>query len=137
MITGLSHVSIAVPSLEAAAKRLKELYGLAVGAAKVNEAQGVRLAYVELPNARIELMEPSRLDSTIAKFLEKNPAGGIHHFCLNVDNVAAAAAGMKANGARVLGGGTPQRNVHGERIAFIHPKDFLGALVELEEKSKG
>jgi methylmalonyl-CoA/ethylmalonyl-CoA epimerase len=137
MITGLSHVSIAVPSLEAAAKRLKELYGLAVGAAKVNEAQGVRLAYVELPNARIELMEPSRLDSTIAKFLEKNPAGGIHHFCLNVDNVAAAAAGMKANGARVLGDGTPQRNVHGERIAFIHPKDFLGALVELEEKSKG
>ena len=137
MITGLSHVSIAVPSLEAAAKRLKELYGLAVGAAKVNEAQGVRLAYVELPNARIELMEPSRLDSTIAKFLEKNPAGGIHHFCLNVDNVAAAAAGMKANGARVLGGGTPQRNVHGERIAFIHPKDFLGALVELEEKSQG
>jgi len=137
MITGLSHVSIAVPSLEAAAKRLKELYGLAVGAAKVNEAQGVRLAYVELPNARIELMEPSRLDSTIAKFLEKNPAGGIHHFCLNVDNVAAAAAGMKANGARVLGGGTPQRNVHGERIAFIHPKEFLGALVEIEEKSKG
>ena len=78
MITGLSHVSIAVPSLEAAAKRLKELYGLEVGAAKVNEEQGVRLAYVELPNARIELMEPSRPGSPIAKFLEKNPAGGIH-----------------------------------------------------------
>jgi methylmalonyl-CoA/ethylmalonyl-CoA epimerase len=136
MITGLSHVSIAVPSLEAAAKRLKDLYGLEVGAAKVNEEQGVRLAFVELPNARIELMEPSRPGSPIAKFLEKNPAGGIHHFCLNVDSVAAAAGDMKAKGARVLGDGTPQRNVHGERIAFVHPKDFLGALVELEEKSK-
>jgi len=134
MITGLSHVSIAVPSLEAAAKRLKELYGLEVGAAKVNEEQGVRLAYVELPNARIELMEPSRSGSPISKFLEKNPAGGIHHFCLNVDNVAVAVGGMKAKGARVLGDGTPQRNVHGERIAFVHPKDFLGVLVELEEK---
>src|SRR5207344_1914935 len=102
MITGLSHVSIAVPSLEAAAKRLKELYSLEVSAAKVNEEQGVRLAYVELPNARIELMEPSRPGSPISKFLEKNPAGGIHHFCLNVDNLAATAGGMKAKGARVL-----------------------------------
>ena len=136
MITGLSHVSIAVPSLEAAAKRLKDLYGLEVGAAKVNEEQGVRLAYVELPNARIELMEPSRPGSPISKFLEKNPAGGIHHFCLNVDNVAAAVGGMKAKGARVLGDGAAQRNVHGERIAFVHPKDFLGALVELEERKK-
>ena len=137
MITGLSHVSIAVPSLEAAAKRLKDLYGLEVGAAKVNEQQGVRLAYVELANARIELMEPARPDSPIAKFLERNPAGGIHHFCLNVDDIAATAGGMKAKGARVLGDGSPQRNVHGERIAFVHPKDFLGALVELEEHSKG
>lgn len=137
MITGLSHVSIAVPSLEAAAKRLKELYGLEVGATKVNEEQGVRLAYVELPNARIELMEPLRPGSPIAKFLERNPAGGIHHFCLNVDDVAATARAVTGKGARVLGGGSPQQNVHGDRIAFVHPKDFLGALVELEEKSKG
>jgi methylmalonyl-CoA/ethylmalonyl-CoA epimerase len=136
MITGLSHVSIAVPSLEAAAKRLKELYGLEVGAAKVNEEQGVRLAYVELPNARIELMEPSRPGSPISKFLERNPAGGIHHFCLNVDDVAATRAGLARKGVRVLGEGKESRNVHGERIAFVHPKDFLGALVELEEKSK-
>src|SRR3970282_960184 len=136
MITGLSHVSIAVPSLEAAAQRLKELYGLEVGAATVNEEQGVRLAYVELPNARIELMEPSPLDSPISKFLEKNPAGGIHHFCLNVDDVPAPSAGFARKGARVLGEGKESRNVHGERIAFIHPRDFLGALVELEEKSK-
>ena len=136
MITGLSHVSIAVPSLEAAAKRLKDVYGLKVGAAKVNEQQGVRLAYVELANARIELMEPARPDSPISKFLEKNPAGGIHHFCLNVDDVAVTAGGVAAKGARVLGDGKEQRNVHGERIAFVHPKDFLGALVELEEIRK-
>jgi methylmalonyl-CoA/ethylmalonyl-CoA epimerase len=145
MITGLSHVSIAVPNLEAAAKRLKEVYNLEVGAAQVNEQQGVRLAYVELANARIELMEPSRTDSPVSKFLEKNPAGGIHHFCLNVDDVAATARVVAGRGVRVLGDGSPQHNVHGERIALVHPKDFLGALVELEEskakvesrKSKG
>lgn len=134
MITGLSHVSIAVPSLEAAAKRLREVYGLEVGAARVNEEQGVRLAYVELPNARIELMEPLRPDSPISKFLEKNPAGGIHHFCLHADDVAATSAGLTRKGVRVLGEGKEARNVHGERIAFVHPKDFLGALLELEEK---
>jgi methylmalonyl-CoA/ethylmalonyl-CoA epimerase len=133
MITGLSHVSIAVPSLEAAAKRLKEVYGLDVGKAMVNERQGVRLAYVELPNARIELMEPSRPDSPISKFLQKNPAGGIHHFCVNVDDVAATGAGLTRKGVRILGDGKESRSVHGERIAFVHPKDFLGALVELEE----
>lgn len=137
MITGLSHVSIAVPSLEAAAKRLKEVYGLEAGAVRVNEQQGVRLAYVELPNARIELMEPARPDSPISRFLEKNPGGGIHHFCLNVDDVAATSAGIAGKGARVLGDGHDSRNVHGERIAFVHPKDFLGALVELEEHRKG
>lgn len=134
MITGLGHVSIVVPSLDAAAKRLKDVYGLEVGAVKVNDEQGVRLAYVELPNARIELMEPSRPDSPVSKFLERNPAGGIHHFCLEVDDVPATAAGLSKKGARVLGEGKEQRNVHGERIAFVHPKDFLGALVELEEK---
>lgn len=134
MITGLSHVSIVVPSLDAAARRLKDVYGLDVGEVKVNDEQGVRLAYVELGNARIELMEPSRPDSPVSKFLERNPAGGIHHFCLNVDDVAATSATLVTKGARVLGEGKPQKNVHGERIAFVHPKDFLGALVELEEQ---
>ena len=137
MITGFSHVSIAVPSLEAAAKKLKETYGLTVGAAQVNEQQGVRLAYVELGNARIELMEPARTDSPIAKFLERNPGGGIHHFCLEVEDVADTAAALAGSGARVLGGGAPQKNVHGAAIAFVHPKDFLGALVELEERAVG
>lgn len=133
MVTGLSHVSIVVPDLNAAAERLKRLYGLSVGETRVNDEQGVRLAYVELANARIELMEPSRPDSPVAKFLERNPKGGIHHFCLSVDSVEATAQAIQAQGARVLGAGKVQRNVHGERIAFVHPADFLGALVELEE----
>lgn len=133
MITGLSHVSIVVPSLDAAAQRLREVYGLALGEVAVNEQQGVRLAYVELGNAKIELMEPSRPDSPVAKYLERNPGGGIHHFCLAVDSVDAAANMITQHGARVLGDGKPQHNAHGERIAFVHPRDFLGALVELEE----
>jgi methylmalonyl-CoA/ethylmalonyl-CoA epimerase len=134
MITGLSHVSLVVPDLDAAALRLKEVYGLTVGETQVNEAQGVRLAYVELPNARIELMEPSRADSPIAKFLARNPGGGIHHFCLGVDSVDETAESISAHGVRILGDGKAQHNVHGERIGFVHPKDFLGALVELEEE---
>ena len=134
MITGFSHVSIVVPSLDAAAARLVEAYGLKVGAVSINEQQGVRLAYVELGNAKIELMEPSRPDSPVSKFLERNPQGGIHHFCLAVDSVDATRADISGKGARVLGDGKPQFNVHGERIAFVHPRDFLGALVELEEQ---
>ena len=88
---------------------------------------------VELGAAKIELMEPSRPDSPIAKFLERNPTGGIHHFCLGVDDVEKAAHAFAQNGVRVLGGGKPQRNVAGGPIAFLHPGDFLGALVELEE----
>lgn len=133
MITGLSHVSIVVPSLDAAAKRLKEVYGLTLGEAHLNEQQGVRLAYAELGNARIELMEPARPGSPVSKFLERNPNGGIHHFCLSVDSVEATARDIGDKGARVLGDGKLQKNVHGERIAFVHPRDFLGALVEIEE----
>ena len=133
MISGLSHVSIVVPSLAAAAARLKAVYGLDVGEPRVNDEQGVRVAFVELGNARIELMEPSRADSPVTKFLERNPHGGIHHLCLAVDSVDATTEAISNHGARVLGHGE-QRNVHGERIAFVHPKDFLGALVELEEQ---
>ena len=136
MITGLSHVSIVVPSLDVAARRLAEIYGLQIGEINVNEQQGVRMAYVDLGNAKIELMEPSRADSPVAKFLERNPKGGIHHFCVGVDSVDAARAELAGKGATVLGDGKPQYNVHGERIAFVHPKDFLGALVELEEHTK-
>jgi methylmalonyl-CoA/ethylmalonyl-CoA epimerase len=133
MITGLNHISIAVPDLEAAARQLSEKYGLVLGPRLVNAEQGVRLAYVELGATRIELIAPSRPDSPIAKFLERNPGGGIHHLCLGVDNVDDTVGGLAQNGVRILGGGKPQHNVAGERIAFVHPGDFLGALVELEE----
>jgi len=133
MITGFSHVSIVVPDIEAAARMLADRYGLAVGKRMVNEQQGVRLAYVELANGKIELMEPSRSDSPIAKFLERNPKGGIHHLALGVDDMDRTAQALGANGVRLLGDCKPQHNVAGERIAFIHPADFLGALVELEQ----
>jgi methylmalonyl-CoA/ethylmalonyl-CoA epimerase len=133
MPPAFSHVSIVVPDIEAAARHLAEKFGLAVGQCLVNAEQGVRLAYVDLGAARIELMEPSRPDSPVAKFLERNPKGGIHHFCLSVEDVGKAVHGLSQNGVRVLGEGKPQHNVAGDRIAFIHPGDFLGALVELEE----
>jgi methylmalonyl-CoA/ethylmalonyl-CoA epimerase len=136
MITGLSHVSIVVPDLAAALEKLRAMYGLVAGEIKVNEEQGVRMTYIDLGNAKIELMEPSRPDSPVAKFLERNPRGGIHHFCLGVDSVEQATAELTAAGAQVLGGGKVQLNVHGERIAFVHPKDFLGALIELEENNE-
>ena len=133
MKMGFSHVSIVVPDIEAAARMLHDKYGLTAGVRRLNEQQGVRLAYVDLGAAKIELMEPSRPDSPVAKFLERNPRGGIHHFSLSVDDVDAATHAFAAKGIRVLGDGTPQRNLAGERIAFVHPHDFLGALVELEE----
>jgi methylmalonyl-CoA/ethylmalonyl-CoA epimerase len=133
MFTGLSHVSIVVPDLDAAARRLRETYGLTVGETLTNTEQGVHLAYVDLGNARIELMSPSRPDSPVAKFLERNPKGGIHHFSLGVDDMQATADQLRDKAVRVLGDGRPQYNVAGERIAFLHPADFLGALVELEE----
>ena len=133
MITGLSHVSIVVPDLTAALEKMRATYGLTAGEIKVNDEQGVRMTYIDLGNAKIELMEPSRPDSPIAKFLERNPKGGIHHFCLGVDSVGQATNTLTAAGVQVLGAGKVQLNVHGERIAFVHPKDFLGALIELEE----
>ena len=133
MITGLSHVSIVVPDLAAALEKMRAMYGLQAGEIKVNDEQGVRMTYIDLGNAKIELMEPSRPDSPIAKFLERNPKGGIHHFCLGVDSVEQTTKTLTAAGVQVLGAGKVQLNVHGERIAFVHPKDFLGALIELEE----
>src|ERR1700694_5751852 len=108
MITTLSHISIMVPDLAAAVRRLRETFGLQVGETQTNAEQGVRLAYVDLGNARIELMEPSRPDSPVAKFLERNPKGGIHHLSLGVDDMAATAGGLRRGGVRILGGGSPQ-----------------------------
>jgi len=112
---------------------LADRFGLAVGERMINEQQGVRLAYIELAGGRIELMQPSRPGSPIAKFLERNPKGGIHHLALAVDDMDRTAQTLGTSGVRLLGAGKPQHNVAGERIAFIHPADFLGALVELEQ----
>ena len=133
MITGFSHVSIVVPDIEAAARMLAEKFGLAVGERMINEQQGVRLAYIELAGGRIELMEPSRPDSPIAKFLERNPDGGIHHVCYEVSDIRVARDSLKAQGARVLGDGEPKIGAHGKPVLFLHPKDFCGTLVELEQ----
>src|SRR5712691_5688494 len=105
MVTGLNNVSIVVPDIEAAVRSLEEKYDLRVGARMLNAEQGVRLAYVELAGATIELIEPARPDSPVAKFLERNPRGGIHHFCLSVDDVESTARTFSRNGVRVLGGG--------------------------------
>jgi methylmalonyl-CoA/ethylmalonyl-CoA epimerase len=137
MITGFNHVSMVVPDLKAAIARLESVYGLKASEPKVNEEQGVRLAWIELGNAKLELMEPTRPDSPVARFLERNPNGGIHHFCLNVGDLAVAQSELAQHEVKPLGGGKEQRSVHGDRIAFVHPKDFLGALVELEEHRAG
>jgi len=136
MFTSLSHVSIVVPDLDAAARRLRETYGLTVGETQTNAEQGVRLAYVDLGNAKIELMEPSRPDSPVAKFLERNSKGGIHHVSFVVDAMDEMVGKLREKGVRILGDGKSQYNVSGERIAFVHPGDFLGALVELEEHGR-
>ncbi len=132
MITGLSHVSLIVPDLAAAAERLARVYGLAVGEVQVNAQQGVRLAYVELGNARLELMQPLPGNAPLQRFLERHPQGGLHHVALAVDSVAATCEALAASGVQPVSA-AQARNVHGEPIAFIHPRDFLGALLELEE----
>jgi methylmalonyl-CoA/ethylmalonyl-CoA epimerase len=131
VIAGLSHVSIAVPKLEAAIEILGRNYGLVAGEIKTNVGQSVRLVCFDLGNAKLELIEPTNPESPIAKFLERNPRGGIHHFSLTADNFDAAIERLTTKGISLLGTKS-QKNVDGDPIAFIHPKDFLGSLVELE-----
>jgi len=131
VIAGLSHVSIAVPNLEAAIEILSRNFGLVAGEIRTNREQGVRLVYIDLGNAKLELMEPINPESPIAKFLERNPRGGIHHFSLAADNFDAAIESITTKGVSLLGT-KGQQNIDGGPIAFIHPKDFLGSLVELE-----
>jgi methylmalonyl-CoA/ethylmalonyl-CoA epimerase len=130
---GLSHVAIAVPDLEKAIDRLATAYGLAAGKIYENPDQGVRLAYVELGNSRIELIEPILSEGPIAAFIEKHPAGGVHHVSLYVDDVPVALGELGKHDVSVIGGGKVGKNAHGDDIAFIHPKSFLGTLLEIEE----
>ncbi|MFD2740273.1 methylmalonyl-CoA epimerase [Sulfitobacter aestuarii] len=133
MIGRLNHVAIAVPDLEAAADLYRNALGAQVGAPQDEPDHGVRVIFIELPNTKIELLNPLGADSPIQGFLDKNPAGGIHHICYEVEDILAARDKLKASGARVLGSGEPKIGAHGKPVLFLHPKDFNGALVELEE----
>jgi methylmalonyl-CoA/ethylmalonyl-CoA epimerase len=133
MIGRLNHVAIAVRDIAKAAAVYRDSLGAEVSAAMPQPNHGVTTVFVTLPNTKIELLEPLGEGSPIAKFLERNPDGGIHHVCYEVDDILAASAKLKAEGARVLGDGAPKIGAHGKPVLFLHPKDFCGTLVELEE----
>jgi len=133
MIGRLNHVAIAVPDLDAACAQYRDALGASVGAPQDEPDHGVTVVFVELPNTKIEFLHPLGENSPIAGFLEKNPAGGIHHICYEVDDILAARDRLIASGARVLGTGEPRIGAHGKPVLFLHPKDFVGTLVELEQ----
>ena len=133
MIGRLNHVAIAVQDLDAATAIYRDTLGAKVTDPLPQPEHGVTVVFVELPNSKVELMSPLGEGSPIAGFVEKNPAGGIHHVCYEVDDILAARDRMKEAGARVLGSGEPKTGAHGKPVLFLHPKDFLGTLVELEQ----
>ncbi len=133
MIGRLNHVAIAVPDLAAATKLYAETLGAKVSAPKAQPAHGVTVVFVELDNTKIELLEILGEDSPIKAFLERSPSGGIHHICYEVEDIYAARDRLKAQGARVLGSGEPKIGAHDKPVLFLHPKDFAGTLVELEQ----
>jgi methylmalonyl-CoA/ethylmalonyl-CoA epimerase len=133
MIGRLNHVAIAVPDLEAAAAQYRDTLGAQVGPPQDEPDHGVTVIFIELPNTKVELLHPLGEGSPIAGFLEKNPSGGIHHICYEVEDIRAARDRLLASGARVLGDGEPKIGAHGKPVLFLHPKDFTGTLVELEQ----
>ncbi len=133
MIGRLNHVAIAVRDLEKASALYRDTLGAKVTAPVAQPAHGVTVVFVELPNTKIEFLQPLGADSPIARFLDKNPDGGIHHVCYEVDDIIAARDHLKAQGARILGDGEPKIGAHDKPVLFLHPKDFNGTLVELEQ----
>jgi methylmalonyl-CoA/ethylmalonyl-CoA epimerase len=133
MIGRLNHVAIAVRDAGKAAAIYRDVLGAEISAAVPQPDHGVITVFVTLPNTKIEFLEPFGENSPIAKFLERNPDGGMHHVCYEVDDIRAASASLKAAGARVLGDGEPRIGAHGKPVLFLHPKDFSGTLVELEQ----
>ncbi len=133
MIGRLNHVAIAVPDLNAAAAQYRDALGAEVGPPRDMPEHGVTVVFVNLPNTKIELLGPLGDNSPIAGFLDKNPAGGIHHVCYEVDDIIKARDRLRETGARVLGTGEPKTGAHGKPVLFLHPKDFNGCLVELEQ----
>lgn len=133
MIGRLNHVAIAVRDIAKAADVYRKTLGADVSPAVAQPEHGVTTVFITLPNTKIELLEPLGADSPIAKFLERNPDGGIHHVCYEVNDILAARDRLRGEGARVLGDGQPKIGAHGKPVLFLHPKDFCGTLVELEQ----
>ncbi len=133
MLGRLNHVAIAVPDLEAATKSYRNTLGATVSAPKDMPEHGVTVVFVELENTKIELLQPLGENSPIQGFVDKNVSGGMHHICYEVDDLAAARDQLTADGARVLGSGEPKIGAHGKPVLFLHPKDFSGTLIELEQ----
>jgi methylmalonyl-CoA/ethylmalonyl-CoA epimerase len=134
LIGRLNHVAIVVPDLAAAASLYRDTLGARVSPPQALPAHGVTVVFVELPNTKIELLEPLGADSPIAGYLAKNPSGGMHHLCYEVPDIMAARDRLKATGARVLGDGEPRVGAHGKPVLFLHPKDFCGTLIEIEQE---
>jgi methylmalonyl-CoA/ethylmalonyl-CoA epimerase len=133
MIGRLNHVAIAVPDIEAAARQYRDVLGASISAVEDQPEHGVQTVFITLPNTKVELLGVLGDNSPIKAFLDKSPAGGIHHVCYEVDDILAARDRLKASGARVLGSGEPKIGAHGKPVLFLHPKDFNGTLVELEQ----
>ncbi|PTE09271.1 methylmalonyl-CoA epimerase [Mesorhizobium helmanticense] len=133
MLGRLNHVALAVPDLATATAAYRDTLGARVTAPQALPEHGVTVVFVDVGNTKIELLEPLGAGSPIAAFLEKNPSGGMHHVCYEVDDILAARDQLKAAGARVLGDGNPRTGAHGKPVLFLHPKDFFGTLVELEQ----
>lgn len=133
MLGRLNHVAIAVPDLEAAATLYRDTLGAKVGAAQDLPEHGVSVVFIDVGNTKIELLQPLGEGSPITAFLEKNPSGGMHHVCYEVDDIIDARDRLKNGGARVLGDGNPKIGAHGKPVLFLHPKDLFGTLVELEQ----
>lgn len=133
MIGRLNHVAIAVPDLDAAVAQYRDTLGAQVGAPQDEPDHGVTVVFIDLPNTKIELLFPLGADSPINGFLAKNPSGGIHHICYEVDDILSARDHLVSKGARVLGTGEPKIGAHGKPVLFLHPKDFNGTLIELEQ----
>jgi methylmalonyl-CoA/ethylmalonyl-CoA epimerase len=134
MIGRLNHVAIVVPELAAAAALYRDTLGARVSPPQALPPHGVTVVFVELPNTKIELLEPLGTESPIAGFLAKNPSGGMHHLCYEVPDIMAARDRLKAQGARILGDGEPRIGAHGKPVLFLHPKDFCGTLIEIEQE---
>lgn len=133
MIGRLNHIAIAVPDLEAAAAKYRDQLGAQVGQRQALPEHGVTVVFIETGNSKVELLEPLGASSPIAAFLEKNPNGGMHHICFEVADISVAVTQLQASGARILGDGRPRIGAHGNPVVFLHPKDFDGTLIELEE----